>query len=446
MMVIRILLALLVPFLLGYSLLLYLFKKNELVFLERMAISFVLGSGLLTFVMTLFVLFRIPLNFLVIVVFPVLFILFSLFKFRDNMVFGFDAMKTVTFGFGFARVLFFGLLFLIALKLCYVFSEALLRPVYTWDAMQNWVIRAKFIFYERVPQNIYNTDYPLHLPLIVSWFSIVLGEWNDQLYKVIFPLYYSSMLGSFYFVLRRFKGQLHSIFFTFLLSTLPLLAYHATISYADFSVAVFFYFAVAYLYVFMEKRGEGCFYLAALFAGMMMLVKSEGRLYFFALLFVLAIYLLREQRQIKPILKFFFPALLLILPWIIIRTTFGIKGFDWLFPETYYSISQLIGRFWFILQQVYKKFLFEGNWHLAWFAFVLSFLAFYKKIFQSKLKYLYLLTLLNLIVLFIVFCFTEMYQWLLGASVTFNRLVLAYMPIVLLTIGLTFKFSSKEKS
>lgn len=407
---------------LGYSLILFLCKKEEINLLESAAISFVLGSGFLTVLMTLFIALKIPLERSLIIIFLLIFIIISMLLNRKRLFFNFRLGWPKDW-------IFWVLIALVTLQVFFVFSESMLKPVYTWDAAGNWIQRAKIIFYERLPVNFFGNDYPLHVPLFSAWFSIVGGGWDDQVYKITYPLYFLCMLASFYFVLRRNKKPAHSIFFVFFLATLPLLAYHATISYADFTMAVFYYFTAACLYV-------GLLPLSLLFAGLMALVKTEGAFYLTGYLLVLGYYFWKKKKKKKDFFGSLGVLFAIILPWVLCRIIYRPPSGNKIIPDVPYTLDVIAGRFGFILQTFYNKLLFEGNWNLAWFALLIVSLIFIRRIFGTDLKYLYLLLFSAVLSIFMVFLFTEMYVWLSGASVTFNRTALHFVPIVVLCVGL----------
>ncbi|MBI5700089.1 hypothetical protein HZC35_07305 [Candidatus Saganbacteria bacterium] len=424
--------------------------------LEKLAIGYLIGTGLLTLQMFLYSLLGIKFNLWgIILPWVVVLVGFVGAPFMGARI---RAVGTPLVGVrnlrtGTSPVPTFLLTAAIGLKVLYVFYEALVKPVVGWDALWNFSLRAKiFYFLGGIPLDRAHPyflgggmkQYPLHLPLLETFTYILQGGWNDALMKVIFPLYFLSMLIVFYYALRREQSRLTSLFFTFLLSTLPLLVYHATIEYADFVVGAYFLAAVVYLYQFIKTKDTKMLILSAVLAALSAWVKDEGMVFYFIGLFLLVIpilsankYAVKFKREFILVLYYLAPFLVLIGPWIIFKQVFGLSVGN----EPTFSLAGMISGFTFhpeTIPKVLEKMFLSGNWHLLFGLWALVIIFYYKQIFTTEKKYLFWSTALA--ILFFSFLYVFTYNWtMVFSGIIVNRNFLTLVPQVLLLCGLVYK-------
>jgi hypothetical protein len=462
---IKLLLGLLLPLLIGYAVLSLCFKKQtHSSALERFALAWALGTGFLTWLMFCLVMIKVPLTVTNIAIPALLFLGIAwpiVIRHGYPLFNTADLIKTAKNIFSRPPVdgqinywLERLLLLAIAGKVGYVFFEALIKPVVAWDAWANWALKAKIFFLDPVPLVSYFgnyraglADYPLHLPLLESWLYTCLGEWNDQLVKIIFPLYFLSLLILFYYVLRRIAPRLNSLLFTFLLSSLPFLVYHATIEYADFPLALYYTFTLFLLYLWAEKSDQGCFFCSSILAGLLPLVKKEGQVDLLIILLLLAVILWSKRSALAEKAKAFisyalFPALL-YLPWLIFSKLLRLEGVGVQTPHLI-SFQVLLDRASNIIAVFYNKMFLGGNWNMLWLLLCLALILNFRPVWSSKLKFILLSLGLNLAFLIAIYLFTDSYTFLLEGT-TLNRNMLILMPsVVLLTAG-AFTFGLKKE-
>lgn len=433
--------------------------------LEKLAVGYLIGTGLLTLQMFFYSLLHIKFDVWIITLpwFVVLGLGLSNLRLKSRL--NLSAFSKLSLW----EWLLSGA---IALKVLYVFYEALIKPVVGWDALWNFSLRAKiFYFLGGIPLDRANPyflgggmkQYPLHLPLLETFTYILQGGWpshhmvqgwNDCVMKVIFPLYFLSMLVIFYYALRREQNRLTALFFTFLLSTLPLLVYHATIEYADFVVGAYFLAAVVYLYQFIKTKDLKLLFLSAVLAALGAWVKDEGQIFYFICFLLLvsaakpankfavksAFAWLRRtsfRREFILGLYYLLPFIVLIGPWIVFKQVFGLS----LGNEPTFSLAGLVSGFTFhpetILKVLEKMFL-SGNWHLLFGLWVLVLIFYYKKIFTTEKKYIFWSTTLTF--LFFAFLYVFTYNWtMVFSGIIVNRNFLTLVPQVLLLCGLVYK-------
>lgn len=415
--------------------------------LEKLAVGYLIGTGLLTLQMFLYSILHIRFNLWGIVLpwVGILLIgvgigLVPVRRFRT------PTRGVPTFG----KISFWEWLLAgaITLKILYIFYEALVKPVVGWDALWNFSLRAKiFYFLGGIPLDRTNQfflgggmkQYPLHLPLLETFTFILQGGWNDAVMKVIFPLYFLSLLIIFYYALRREQGRLIALFFTFLLSSLPLLVYHATIEYADFVVGVYFLAAVAYLYQFIKTKDMKVLLLSAILAALSAWAKDEGQIFYFICFLLL---LTAVRFNWKYLATYLVPFAVLIAPWIIFKQIFGLSVGN----EPTFSIAGFFSGLVFhpeTIPKVLEKMFLSGNWHLLFGLWVLVIIFYFKKIFATEKKYIFWSSALAM--LFFIFLYVFTYNWsMVFSGIIVNRNFLTLVPLVLLLCGLVYKEDKRD--
>lgn len=249
MMILKLLFAFIFPTLLGY-LLIELITSKEDIFkpLEKLAISYGMGVGVLTFIMFLIGAIKLPMNLSsVLIVCAVLFACplvivagkIRLPRFNANSI----ELNNIKW---YECVLFF----LISLRVVYSYFSAMIKPVEDVDAFANWSLRAKVFFVEQglslgKAHGYFlgngHTYYPINIPLFETWIFNVLGVWNDLLIKAIFPTFLLALVVIFYYSMKRISSRAFSLFSTYLLTTLPFLIYHSATPYMDFPLTFYFF-------------------------------------------------------------------------------------------------------------------------------------------------------------------------------------------------------------
>lgn len=417
--------ALLVPFLLGIALFLLVYKKASLYL--ALAASYPIGCGILAFIMFLLGIARVPLNLTNISIAAwgviILFFVFVAIGKRGSI-----SSPSLQF-----RPIDFLLLSLIGAKVAYVFAEAMIKPVFTWDAWSRYAAVAKFIFIDHSFLTPISTrvmeDYPLLIPLNQSWIMFCEGYWNDLAIKIISPILFLSLLAIFYWGLRRSIGRTMSLFFTFLLSTLPFMVFHATTAYLDLPMTVYYSAGTIFVYLYLKNKEGKDLLLAAIFLGLGIWTKRAG-IYLAGIdSIVLLGYLAIENREkLWDTLQYFIVLALIGLPWVIYNKLVA--------PSHHYTLQTLaspnpnFSDFTLFFDKMFNS----ANWHLAWILLVLAMVLFYKKITKEK-TFLLVVILLNLAALAYLFLFTGSHQYLLDGTL-WNRVMMYMMPVVLFFSGL----------
>jgi len=236
------------------------------------------------------------------------------------------------------------LLLIIASQVMYAFTCAFLMPLSGWDALAIWFFKARGFFIEKKisPAFLLNAashpDYPLLIPLSVAWIYISVGKLNDHMAKIMYPLQYVSLLIIFHYLLKKISSHNNALLFTTLLSLTPRLMFHSGgfpamsvelfdydyIGYADITLSIYFVSFCGFLYLFLLNQNYFFFTIAVLFLGMGAWTKNEGLT--FALIGVCLIAPCFSNEPRRRLLAISVILAVFVLPWLAYRLYFGIPG------------------------------------------------------------------------------------------------------------------------
>ena len=217
MLTVKLVLSILAIYLIGFATLKYVLPDVRRHVLEKLALSFGLGTSVISLVMVLMFHAGIEVDRTNLFLFfaPVLIGFFcaeSKLRFRRNMSQA-DIHSSTPFLPKDLNPLEIFIIVVIVASVGLVSFQALFKPMFTYDAMSIWALKAKIFFKEQTifTDDFYNSDrlhyhpkYPLLIPLVENWIYHYLGCVNDKLVKIIFPLFYISLISMFYTTQRRF--------------------------------------------------------------------------------------------------------------------------------------------------------------------------------------------------------------------------------------------------
>ena len=467
MISIRLILGLMLPLLLGYSLLSILFRsKDDLFPFERLAYAWGLGAGALA--VEMFLMTKLGIKYSILAIGLPNFIIIAttisyavhkktvFFDYKGLAAFIENALLKSPSG---KRDFRFwaekGLLAGISAKLFYVFFETLIKPVVGWDAFARWSFAAQIFYFEKgIPPFFLQisgaSGHPNNLlsPLLQAWLYFAIGQWNEIASKIIFPIFFAALLIIFYFAARRISDRFGSILFAFFLSSLPFLTYHAAVEYSDMLVS-FYAFAGASMLLLFFKKLEPRFLTASVLAFLLgYFSKNEGALYLLAAYIVLNFFVLVDK---NATIKFGKRRLLTLVALSALAMTVLIAALVLLNDRSGSGIESGVGGGLFIeriptIAVIFStKMFLSGNWQLAWVAFIIALLAFILNGERRASSYLLGIALLDLSLLAVYYLTTTegLYQHLLIGTVLCRNL-LQFTPIILLFTALQLKMVLTE--
>jgi|ERR1017187_4418047 hypothetical protein len=213
-----------------------------------------------------------------------------------------------------------------------------LTPMYDWDGVCTWGVKAKILFYGSLKSSMkyfqlaefrcINQNYPLLWPLMYTWVCTVLGRWDDlAMIAVINPLNLVTLVGLLYFTLRKSNSRTVTLLVASLASSLPTTIHYTVCAQADVPLMLLSGASLFLLFDWMRHRRRGSILLAAVLMGGAMFTKEEGRLVFVAqcggtALVILTLWKSAERRKLLgQWVAFVVIAGLWVLPWLLFRRT-----------------------------------------------------------------------------------------------------------------------------
>ena len=437
-----------IPTVIGWALLNIIFYKNDpFVFLEKMALSYGLGFGIVTLEMFFFYFLRLRLDICGLLApwIPVTFLAFILRPKRARVAQGAGALSL------FERFLLLGISF----EVIFSFFRSLIKPLEAFDSIAMYAVRSKIIylagmippdFFSRITLNYPNPDHPLLVPLAEVWVYTLLGKFDDLLVKIIFPAYLVSLLIAFFFFLKRLIPRREAFVFTFLLATIPQFNKFATIGYTDFILAYYYSIGTFLLYFWMKGRDSRLLILSGAFLAFGVLAKNEGIVLCLVSIIISGLFLfnnLREKGRILRDLSVFILAMALICgPWLALRSTMRLDNEVLRLNEMglgrFLKIFTRLDRIPVILYEFQKQFFGPKKWNLIWLVFFSLIVLKIKDSFSGETRYLVLSVILILLFyagVYLLIPTEGSINWYLGSTV--SRLFIHFVPVVVFWAALT---------
>ncbi len=449
-----ILLALLLPSMLGYFVLsLMLRNDRDAGLFERMCLAYPLGAGMLTMQMFILGLLRVPLTMrytlpplaLEIVLLcasvvwkkiplapPLRFGLWDELASRDLSRTKKTAMVLLALWAG--------------IKLLSIFFETGFRPIYGWDAWANWSVGAK-LFYsmkslllDGPAQDFFArgavlriTSYPLHNPLMQVWLSMWTGGFDEVLAKFWSPVYLLALAGYLYVIAARELNRLAALGLLVMFLSSPLLSYHSVEVYSDMPLSVYLFLASAcFLYT---MRGKWVYLpLVALFSAEALFTKDESLFFVAPLLLSAAVWIWRsyEMRSQKwRHLASLFAPLLLVAPWYAFKFSHALGlGAEFIKLELVFH-PEIIGS---VIMKVFSL----QNFNL--FFALLPILVVLGGKPSNEILHLFVVVVCYEMFFIMLYMFTSFYNYHFTLGTVFYRNLLTFYPVaVLLTVLLIAK-------
>jgi len=430
MLYLKLLYAVAFPSLLGFCIInLFLYKKEDATFLERVALGFCIGLVLITAEM-FFVLSRLNINFSVLSIsIPIIpLILAGLYITYKNKLIYLKMPKLS--GLTILEIL---LLIIILLEIFFVFSSQMIKPVTGWDAWAGYSFRAKAYFVEgtaNVP-SLPPTIRGQHNALAQTWIFLCINEWDEIVGKIIFPFYYFCLLIIFYCSVRRFRTRLVSLLSTAVLSSLPFLVYHATLEYCDLLIGIYLFAGIVFMHLWLNRPQLRYLLLSLLFLLSTITIKKESyfHLTIVFLVFLAALFSIKHEnvKEIKyfraATAVFLFVGGLYILLQMVLRPYEG---------HTFSASFELFNRVQPLLL-VFADYIFvRNNWSIAWPMLILILIFNFNDIKKNHIVFILSITMLEFFGFMAYYFFVnrEAYEWLFYVTPAVRNM-LQFIPVVI---------------
>lgn len=428
-------------------------KARGLCVLEMIALSYVVGLGLVTMEMLLFYFLKVPLSPTRILI-PFAVLLFinavvNIFVFPN----GFAKKPCCKKDEGRSGVMAIFLMVGIAFEVAYAFFRALIKPIESYDAIAIYAVKAKMLYLSKAINSEFfiaikafpHPDYPLNIPFAETFLYMCMRDLDDVMVKAIFPLFFTAALAILYYAIRRFATKTYALVFVFILATIPQFNSYAANAYHELPLACYYLAsAVLLLRWFGDTSLTRYLPLSAVLVGFAAWTKNEGLLYCVVNMAVLAVFIARNFDKIK-IKNLFFAAaypviiVLMMLPWVIIKRTYGITNseINLVNINIQYLIAQ-VHKLMPIAYEFQKQFFGPKRWNIFWPAALTIAVIFYRRATSGLAGYIALSITLAVAgyVLFYLISYVDVVYFL---SKTWSRFLLHFLPVAVLWIAMILK-------
>lgn len=345
----------------------------------------------------------------------------------------------------------FILMTFISFNLIDIFWRGLNIPVYEWDSLSTHAFNAKVLFYERslaLHKNFPHEIYPLHIPFIQMWITICLGFWDDQWIKLIFPITCLSFLIIQYYFVKHFSDRRWALIGIALLLSSNFFTFHAASTYRDFTMMYYHCATIIFLLFWLQSQRDSWLYLAGVFSGFTTFIKQEG-IGYLILHAILCIFIIRVVKQLrlperfKLFLKFLLPGSAVALIYILYKKFILLPQLPSVTPGTLnFDINNLaisfggeqFSRVLIVLWRFAEDLFLTGNWSLIWPLLGVSLLSLIGQKIRQEVKILLIGLIFYFTVYAIGFAFTQHYTWIADGYTAASRCVLHFFPLAVLLI------------
>jgi len=447
-MIFRIVLAYLIPTFMGFVLLSGLDKgKGLFKGGERIALSFLLGSGLVSFYLFYLGVLRIQFTLWTIstIVWPfVVWGLLTLYKHGKRRSIPLSRPLLFSGIKRWQKVLMVCMSILLLWKLFFILFNIFAFPTYFDDSVSCWNHKAKVYFEQKGivwdkgdPDFLGGTkpEYANGVSLFKTWVAIWSNTWNESAINFYTFILFLCLGLLFYNSVRRYLPVIPSFTFTYLLLSIPLLAFHAGFAYCDMVLGIYLLGGIIYLYRWMEQRTGPLFFLSAFLFGIALFTKNEMiPLYIAGAIAALVIYQvaarIRSVEIIKNTLLYLCITLVPNMAWFLVQSVYALQwspGPGWREIEFHHDAFRFIGHYFFS----------SGNYNILWVLFVAALLFSVPYVKRTNLGYLALSTLAAVSISLCAFIFSPLFEFLKSGT-TINRTMLSTVPLMVYFLALVY--------
>jgi len=412
--------------------------------LERIAVGFLLGSGIFTFVLflanwklnipfglkeSILILFSLNLaSFLLNIFFAKKRKVKNIFNYNFNFKEGFENLNSL-------EKIIIGLVL-------FLFFSSLIRNLYwsvsDWDALALYDFRAKvFLTDKSLVHAALNNDYFVHYPLYTSLLHLFVYQTGIVNPSFIYSFLYLCLIVVFYFSLRRYVSRFRSLIFTLILVFTPEFFGHSMMAYTNLPYSIFISLGVFYLYRWIKENNFSILVLSALLTSLSSWVRIIDSFWMVSV-FVVALFSLKKKRWGELI----FFTLTVFSTYYIWRSfmdfVFSRSNINPLIPvSNYFSI---LARFDFvrwleILGYLYKNVF--SAWGALFFSFVVSVISVWHRRNKPEVVFYFFFVLFFLIFLLVgtyLFSFVEPNWKSIPDSA--RRMSMFFLPLIIYYLGL----------
>jgi hypothetical protein len=248
-----------------------------------------------------------------------------------------------------------------------------------WDGLQNWEIKARYAYANAgvIPgsylrdagRGFTHPEYPLAIPFTELWVYFWLGDTNQFWTKTLFPLFYSAGVVLLVAVSARFTGKswpgLVTSILLFFIPQVSTEGGSAIVGYADFPLSVFYLATIGYLVCAARSDDAGYFRVYCACLALLPWVKCEGAILWLVAALCGAALILKRKKSAMCLLALI-PGLVVIIAWRFYLSGMHAVSSSDFGPVTLVTLRSNIHRLGPIISMLFSEFTRLETWSLFW--------------------------------------------------------------------------------
>jgi hypothetical protein len=316
-----------------------------------------------------------------------------------------------------------------------------------WDGLLNWEIKARYAFanggvlpsayFQDAGRAFSHPEYPLAIPFTELWLYLWLGDASQFWAKIIFPIYYAAGAVLLVAIRARLTGKIWTAFVAgivlFFVPQITVEAGSAIVGYADFPLSVFYLAAIGYLLCANRNSDPDFFRIYAACLAFLPWVKREGVILWLIAAVCGAFVIWRTKRSPKYLCALL-PGLCVAVAWrVYLSQMHAISSSDFM-AVNFVNLKTNIHRLVPILATFAPEFTDIRAWGLFWPVTALAGVYFVRRYRDARAIVLLIAVGGPLAAYASIYVFSDWLNYQRHVGLSINRLLMHITPLACLTL------------
>lgn len=406
----------------------FLDRRNTLTLTEKYVMGFIFGIALNSFLLFIFAWSGISIG---VVKFIDIILLLGLafMNYRNNIWRRLVSYDAPAYRFTKRDWFMIPIVVLILFKAFFSFFNSTHVPSYFDDEKGNWNIKSKIIYHAGIISTSSGSEaylgggghmgYPLNFILYKAYVADFMGTWDESYINLITFLIFNLVI---VLVIFSFPNRLFWVIVGYLIYSIPLVSWHSGTSYYDLMYACFYLLSLIFLLRYISTKDDIFLILIGICLYSAIFTKNEGMILITPSILLGVGYYLFRERTLKKSLYLVAP-MLLIIPHLIYRWIYSLPFNPMEGAAKYGFHSDSLSLFFTYFTQ-------WGSYNIFWFVFFALTIYFFRDLWKEKYRPIAIAIGSLIFAVFVVFSFTNNYQFLLDQT-TINRTLIVLMMSIL---------------
>jgi hypothetical protein len=262
-------------------------------------------------------------------------------------------------------------------------------------------------------------EYPLNFILYKAYIADFMGWWNDSYINLITWIILNLTI---ILVIFSFSDRVYGTVAWYLIYSIPLIVWHAGTSYYDLMYACFYLLSISFSIRYFKNKDDIFLIAIGICLYSAIFTKNEGMIFIVPSIMLGLGYYLFTQHALKKLWYVILPTLF-ILPHMVFRWVYSLPFNPTANQASYGFHSDS-------LHLYYTYFTQWGSYNIFWYVFFILTIFFFRDLIKEKNRAISITIWSLIFAIFLVFSFTNNYQFLLDQT-TINRTLLVVMMSIL---------------